>query len=239
MSCLNLMLPVWRVSASVYNSSSCAARQGENHTDLITPKLCGSCYVVRSGFYISNPDPLKDYFVSFLLWGRATIVPTTDKQEDWKEPSICRHIFPHHSVFFGVVAGGGRGISLCENPLAQDQGWTVATGRYSHCSATVAVTQPLTRCLIRKVLSSGVAAASNYLSGHEWPVWKQLYTLRYVNYLGKYDSPSAARSFALSWCGRGCRQSSKQDRFLREKYTDVLVKGNKSFLFNQNGARGT
>ena len=157
MSCLNLMLPVWHVSASVYSSSYCAARQGENHTDLNTPKLCGSCYVVRSGFYISNPDPLKDYFVSFVLWGRATSVPTTDKQEDWKDPSICHHIFPHHSGFFF----GGGGISLCANPLAQEQGWIAATGRYSHCSATVAVTQPLTRCLVRKVLSSGVAAAGN------------------------------------------------------------------------------
>ena len=30
---------------------------------------------------------------------------------------------------------------------------------------------------------------------------KQPYTLRYVLYLGKYDSPSAVRSFALSWSG--------------------------------------
>jgi len=62
------MLPVWHLSASVENSSQCAAHQGQNHTVGITPKLCAACYVVTSGFYISNPDPLKeDYFVSFLL----------------------------------------------------------------------------------------------------------------------------------------------------------------------------
>jgi hypothetical protein len=61
------MLPVWHLSASVYNSSYCAACQGKSCTDGITPKLCAAYYVVTSGFYISNPDPLKeDYFVSLL-----------------------------------------------------------------------------------------------------------------------------------------------------------------------------
>lgn len=92
MSCLNLMLPVWHLFASVYNSSYCAECQGNSHTDRITPKLCVACYVVMSGFYITNRDPLKeDYFASLLLWERATSVPTTDKQVAWQEHSICHH----------------------------------------------------------------------------------------------------------------------------------------------------
>jgi len=81
MSCLNLMLPVWHLSASVCSSSHCAAQQGKNHTNGITPKLCAACYIVMSGFYIRNPNTLKeDYFISFLLWGRTTGVHTTEKQ---------------------------------------------------------------------------------------------------------------------------------------------------------------
>jgi hypothetical protein len=75
------------ISANVYNSSDCIACQGKNHTDSITPKLCGAYYVVKSGFYISNPDHLKEDYFIFLLYGPATSVPTIDKQVAWQEAS--------------------------------------------------------------------------------------------------------------------------------------------------------
>jgi hypothetical protein len=74
-----------------------------------------------SGFYIRNPDPLKDYyFVSFLLWGRDNSVATTEKQAAWQEPSICHHKptrtsimnFSHQSAFF--LGGGHQALTaLC------------------------------------------------------------------------------------------------------------------------------
>jgi len=51
----------------VYNSPDCTACQGKKHTDQITPKLFGACYVVRSGFYISKPDCLQEVCFIFLL----------------------------------------------------------------------------------------------------------------------------------------------------------------------------
>jgi hypothetical protein len=38
-----LMLPVWHLSASVYNSSYCAACQGKIHAEQITPNLYEAC----------------------------------------------------------------------------------------------------------------------------------------------------------------------------------------------------
>ncbi len=149
MSCLNLMLPVWHLSTTVYKTSYCAACQGKKHTDQITRAANN---VVRSWFYISNPDPLKVvHFVSFLLWGPATSVPTTDKQVPWQEPSMSDitgppqslwWIFLHHSAC--TFWRGEGGIALCANQVAQQQRWVPAAGRNSHYSATVAVTQPLT-----------------------------------------------------------------------------------------------
>ena len=61
------MLPIWHLYASVYNSPDCTACQGKNHTDRITPKLFGACYVVMSGFNISKPDCLQEVCFIFLL----------------------------------------------------------------------------------------------------------------------------------------------------------------------------
>ena len=210
MSCLNLILPVWHISTSVYKSSYCAACQRKKNIDQITPNLCAANNVVRSWFYISNPDPLKVvHFVSFLLWGPATSVPTTDKQVAWQEPSMSDitgppqslwWIFPHHSA---CTFWGGRGVLLSVQIK-----WPSNKDGYQLLAGT-ATTQPqwLSPSHLLSVLSessecsSGMAANDNYLTSHWVACVKQPYTLRYVLYLGKYDSPSAARSFALSWSG--------------------------------------
>ena len=77
------MSSVRLLSVSVYNLSYCTALQGKNRTDRITPKLCGACYVVRSGFYSNDYDPVKAIYCGYFhsVWTS----PATDKQVAWQE----------------------------------------------------------------------------------------------------------------------------------------------------------